>query len=107
MDELVVYKDGQIVVSKNIIQSLKDFEKMKIQLEMDEKRLRESLLEAMEKYGIYNWQSDDGSVKAIYKSGSTRKIIDSARLKKELPDIAEEYSKESETKSSVALTIEV
>ena len=105
--ELIKYENGEIEVSQNVVDLLKDFERKKVEVEIQEKQLREELLEAMEKYGITNWQTDDGSIKAIYKKASKRVTIDSARLKKELPDIAEEYSKESDVKSSVALTIEV
>lgn len=105
--ELVKYENNELVVSKNLIAQLKDFEKKRVEIEVQEKQLREELLEAMEKYNILNWQTKDGSIKAVYKKASTRTTIDSTRLKKELPDIAEEYSKTSDVKSSVALTIEV
>lgn len=105
--ELVKYENKELVVSENLIAMLKEFKKRKVEIEIKEKQLREELLEAMEKYGITNWQTDDESIKAIYKKGYTRSSIDSARLKKELPDVAEEYSKITEVKPSVELTIEV
>ena len=105
--ELLKVENGKIEVEEKAITDIKNFEKMKIQVELMEKKLREELLEAMEKYNITNWETDDKSIKAIYKHATTKTIIDSARLKKELPDIAEEYSKTSDVKSSVALTIEV
>ena len=105
--ELVRYENNELVVENEVINLLKDFQKKKIEMEIQEKQLREELLEAMEKYGVHSWQTEDGSIKAIYKKASKRTTIDTKRLKEELPDIAEEYSKESEVKSSVALTIEV
>lgn len=105
--DLVKYENGQLQVADELVSMLKDFEKKKVEMEIQEKQLREELLSAMEKYGITNWQTDDGSIKAIYKKATKRTTIDTKRLKEELPDIAEEYSKESEVKSSVALTIEV
>ena len=72
-----------------------------------EKELKESLLEAMKEHNITSWASIDGSIKAVYRAPSTRTTIDSARLKKELPDVAEEYSKTSNVKDSVSLTIEI
>lgn len=105
--ELVEYKDNELVVSDNLISMLKSFEKKRIEIEIQEKQLREELLEAMQKYDIKSWQTEDGSIKAIYKDAYTRNSIDTARLKKELPDVAEEYSKTVEVKPSVSLSIDV
>lgn len=105
--ELVKLENNQIVVSDSLVNALKEFEKKRVEIEIQEKQLKEELLESMEKYGITNWQTEDGSIKAVYRSASTRTTIDSARLKNELPDVAEEYSKTTNVKSSVSLTIEV
>ena len=105
--DIVKVENNNIEVAKDLIEEIKNFEALKIQMEIKEKELREALLEAMKKYNITNWQTDDGSIKAIYRSASTRKTIDSTRLKKELPDVAEEYSKISDVKESVSLSIEV
>ena len=48
---------------------------------------------------------EDDFVKATYKNASTRTTIDSKRLRKELPDVAEEYSKTSNVSSSVAIEV--
>ena len=42
---------------------------------------------------------------ATIKDGSTRTTIDSKRLKEECPDIYEAYSKTSEVKSSITLSV--
>ena len=105
--ELIKYEDGQIQVSQNVVKALKEFEKKKVEIEIQEKQLKEELLEAMEKHNVLSWKSDDGSISASYRKATKRVSIDTERLKKELPDIAEEYSKESDVKSSVALKIEV
>lgn len=97
----------EIELAESIITEIKNFETLKVSVELQEKKLREELLEAMKKYNISSWETPDGSIKAIYKSGTTRKNIDSKRLKEELPDIAEEYTKEVNVKESVALSIEV
>lgn len=105
--ELVEYNGKELVIANDLVSKLKEFEKRRIEIEMQEKQLREELLEAMEKYGIQNWHTEDNSIKAIYKKSYTRTSIDSKRLKEELPDIAEEYSKTTEVKPSVELKIEV
>ena len=97
----------EIELAENIIEMLKDFQRKKVEFEIQEKKLKEELLEAMEKYGITNWNTPNEDIKVIYKKATTRKTIDSARLKNELPDIAEEYTKTSDVKSSVSILIEV
>lgn len=105
--ELVEYNGKDLVVAEELINQMKEFERRRVAIEIQEKQLREELLEAMEKYGITSWQTEDESIKATYKKSYTRTSIDSKRLKEELPDIAEEYSKTTEVKSSVELKIEV
>lgn len=104
---LVKYNEelNQLEIEKSIIQQMKEYQIEKIKFEMKEKAFKEELLEAMEKYGITSWKMD--GVEIVYRSPSTRKTIDSARLKKELPDIAEEYSKTSDAKSSISISIDV
>lgn len=105
--ELVEYNGKDLVVAESVINQLKEFEKRRIAIKMQEEQLREELLEAMEKYGITSWHTEDESIKATYKKSYTRTSIDSKRLKEELPDIAEEYSKTTEVKPSIELKIEV
>lgn len=107
MEEIVRVENGKIEISNDVISSMKNFEKMRIHMEIVEKKLRESLLNAMKSNNITNWQTEDGSIKAVYKAPTTRKNIDSARLKAEMPEIAEEYSKIVNVKDSVMLTIDV
>ena len=105
--ELVKYNEEteQLEIEKSMIQYLKEYQIEKVKFEMKEKAFKEELLEAMEKYGITSWKMD--GVEITYRSPSTRTTIDSTRLKKELPDIAEEYSKTSSVKSSIAISIDV
>lgn len=107
MDLINVNEENKIELAESVIAEIKNFEALKVRVEIQEKKLREELLEAMKKYNINYWETPDGSIKATYKSATTRKNIDSKRLKEELPDIAEEYTKNVIVKESVALSIEV
>ena len=60
-------------------------------------------MEAMEKSGIKSFDSD--YVKITYVDPVEKTTIDSARLKKEQPDIAMEYSKKSMSKASIRITL--
>lgn len=107
MEEIVKIKNGEIELSNDVINSIKNFEKMKVHMEIVEKKLKEALLNAMKNNNITSWETDDGSIKAIYRAPTTRKNIDSTRLKEEMPEIAEKYSKIVNVKDSVKLTVNV
>ena len=107
MDLIKVNEENEIELAESVIAEIKNFEALKVKVEIQEQKLKEELLEAMKKYNINHWETSDGSIKAIYKNATTRKTIDSKRLKEELPDIAEEYSKVSNVKESVTLSVEV
>ena len=107
MEEIVKIKNGEIEISNDVINSIKNFEKMKVHMEIVEKKLKEALLNAMKNNNITSWETDDGSIKAIYRAPTTRKNIDSTRLKEEMPEIAEKYSKIVNVKDSITLTVNV
>ena len=73
--------------------------------EAEEKRdsLREKLLKAMEDNCIRSFENE--RIKVSYVDPIKRTSIDSTRLKKELPEIAEKYSKETVTKASLRITL--
>lgn len=103
MTELVKVENGEIVVEPEIVTQIREFEKMKAEMDLKEKELKQALKENMEKYNITTWIAD--GLCAKYKSATTRKSIDTKRLKEELPDIYEEYLKESNVSSSISLTV--
>ena len=59
---------------------------------------------AMEKYEITEPYEDD-YIKVTYRKATKRTTVDSKRLKDELPDVYEEYSKTSDVASSVSVEI--
>lgn len=91
MKELVEIKDNTILVAETAIEKLKDFQKMKLQMDLYEKELKEKLKEAMKQCGIKQL-----AIKGLYADITQvkgKETIDSARLKKELPEVAKEYTK--------------
>ena len=65
--------------------------------------IKVALLSEMEKRAVKTVETD--RVKITYVLPQTRTTIDSARLKKERPEIAEEYSKTTQIGASVRLTL--
>jgi predicted phage-related endonuclease len=102
MNELVKVENGNITIVPEELQRLKQYQEIKLKAEMLEKEIKQQLLIAMENNGIKKWNNDVFS--AIYVAETQRTSIDTKRLKEELPDIAEEYSKTSNVKSSVRVS---
>lgn len=77
--------------------------RMKKELDEQEKQLKEKLVEAMEAYDVKSFENDQ--IKMTYVAPTTRSTIDSTRLKKDHPDIVEQYSKTSNVSASVRVTV--
>lgn len=82
---------------------IKECEERKKKAEEDAKELRNALLEAMEKGAVKTFENDN--IRITYVAPSTRSTIDSARLKKDLPEIAEKYQKQTSVKASLKITL--
>ena len=102
MNELVKVENGTITIVPEELQRLKQYQEIKLKAEMLEKEIKQQLLIAMENNGIKKWSND--VFNAIYVAETQRTSIDTKRLKEELPDIAEEYSRISNVKSSVRVS---
>lgn len=98
-DELIQFKSA---VPKTI-QQITQIVKMKKQLDEQEKQLKEQLVKAMEAYDVKSFEND--VIKMTYVAPTTRSTIDSTRLKKDHPDIAEAYTKVSNVSASVRVTV--
>ena len=102
MNNLVEVKDNKISVSEETIKKIRGLEEVRLEAEMMMKELKEELIEKMEANGITESFETNG-LKVIYKSPTKRNTLDSKKIKEDLPDIYEKYSKTSDVKSSVSL----
>ena len=103
MKELVKIENCEITVAEEIVNKIIEFNKAKKEMEYQEKLLKDGLMGAMTNLGIKKFIIN--GLSATIKDGSTRTTIDSKRLKEECPDIYETYSKTSEVKSSITLSV--
>ncbi|MDO5361948.1 MAG: hypothetical protein Q4F03_04780 [Eubacteriales bacterium] len=87
----------------DVLKAITDITVEKKKLDEQEKLMKEKLLHAMEEHGIKSFEN--AKVKFMYVAPSTRTSIDSAKLKKELPEVAEHYSKTSKVSASVRITV--
>lgn len=91
---------------QEIMPALKQLQELEVhsaKLEEVKKQLKEDLLNAMEKYGVKKW--DNEVMIVTYTAPTTRTSIDSAKLKKDLPEVFNEYSKTSKVKSSIKIKL--
>lgn len=86
-----------------IMQKIVDLNIQKKQLEAQDKDVRQQLEKVMGEYGIKQFEND--LLKVTYVEPTTRTTIDSTKLKKELPAIAEKYTKVSQVKGSVRIEV--
>lgn len=86
-----------------VIKAIADLTIQKKKIEEQEKGMRAQLIKAMEQYGVKKFESD--SVTFTYTAPTTRNSIDSAKLKKELPDVAAKYTKTSNVSASVKIEV--
>ena len=104
MNEIVKIENNEIIINNEWIEKYKEFKRVQLEMDIAEKEFKEELKNAMELIGKENIILDGFS--ASLRKGSTRTTLDTARIKKELPQIYEEYSKTSETPSSIILKVE-
>ena len=86
-----------------IIKSIAELDSKKKYLEMQDAELRRKLQEAMDAHGIRSFEND--LLKISYVEPTTKASIDSKKLKAELPEIAEKYTKISPVKGYVKIVV--
>lgn len=104
MNELVKIENNDIVIDSDFIEKYRNFKKLQLEMELMEKDLKAKLKDAMEMLGKDKVIVNGFSAKI--KAGYTTSRFDSARFKKECPDIYNEYVKESSVSSSITLEVE-
>lgn len=95
--------DSQLTQLYEIEALIKGIEEQKKQAELKALELRSALLEAMEQNGVSSFENEN--IKLTYIAPSVRTNIDSAKLKKEMPQIAEKYTKQTNVKASLRITL--
>lgn len=102
----------KVVAGEDEVQMAKllEVEQSIVRLEDEAKRMKEVrqqyvdyMLAEMKKRGVKTLETDN--IKLTVKDAYKRTSIDTAALKKDLPDVAKKYSKESEVKASLIIKI--
>jgi len=98
-----LFSEGELMSIKNALGALAELETVRKQVDEVLDAAKEKLASYMESHSVTELVSE--GVTAKFRAGYERTSIDSAKLKKLYPDIAEECSKTSVTKGSVTLSI--
>ena len=103
----VIHEENQMVAFKSsvlaITQSIANIAKQKEKLDAEDKKMREELQKAMESYGVDSFENEH--VKITHIGATTKTSVDSKKLKAELPDIYQKYSKVSNVGGYVKITV--
>lgn len=97
-------KTDVVSLDKKVPQAIKAMTDLLVQqkaLEQQVSDMREVIKAAMEQYGVKSFENDD--IKITYIAETTRTSVDTTKLKKEHPEIAEVYKKVSQVKSTVKI----
>lgn len=104
MDLITRTEAGDIVATKEAIETIRDFEIKIKELKEKEDELKKRLIAEMEANKVLSLKSDLLSI--TYVAPTTRESLDSKTLKEELPDIYDAYCKISPVKASVRIKVE-
>lgn len=107
-----IYSEPGLVIANELLAraqeaelELKRAEEAKKEAEATAKEYRQKLYEAMKQQNLSSFETADKSMLITRVAETTKISIDSAKLKKELPEIAEKYSKTSTVSGYVKITI--
>ena len=105
-EELEQTKAEVVTLDQKVPEAIKAMTNLLVQQKEIERQvsdMRDTLKVAMEHWNIKSFENDD--IKMTYIAATERKSIDSTRLKKEHPEIAEAYQKTSQVKATVKIEI--
>ncbi len=102
-NELIKVENDNLIINEEYVKKYRQFLELKSYIDLADKEIKQSAKDYMEATGKTNIQA--GGLIFEYRKGTTRTSLDSKKLKEELPDIYEEYSKTSEVASSVVIKV--
>lgn len=103
MNEIVKITDGQLIATKDYMNTYLEKKKIAEEFELMDKEFKQAVRDIMDKNNIEKISGP--GIYAELKWSKGRKSIDTKRLEQELPDIYEEYLKQGDPYSSLTLKI--
>ena len=104
MNDLVKIENNEIVVTEEkFIDEYANYLKWKKETELKDKEFKQALADKMEQLGKKSISV--GKLVITLKKATTRTSIDTKKLKEELPDVYQDYSKTTPVASSVTISV--
>jgi len=101
--QLVTLDNEKLAALRQIEMEIANCEQKVKEYKVEQERIKDGLLEIMKAHNVKKYEGD--LIMLTYVAPSTRTSIDSKKLKEELPDIYEQFSKTSDVKESLRITI--
>lgn len=98
-----IVTDQQIAAIEQAERIIAEAETAKKEAESRIAEIKAAMMKAMEENAVKTFETD--KIKVTYVLPSERQTVDTARLKKEMPEIAEKFSKTTKTAASLRITI--
>lgn len=105
MNEMIKVENNNLIVADEIINKMKEFQKIKKEIAEKENQLKQSLLDVMDKYSIEKWTSPDENLTVNYIPDTFMRKFDSTKFKKDYPELYDEYLTFSNKKGYVKLQV--
>ena len=103
MDNLIVIEQNTALLNPEVSSKLAEFERMAKEIKAKEDELKQRILAEMESNGILKIETDELIIN--YIAPSSRETFDSKALRKDNPDLYDEYVKISAVSASVRMKL--
>ena len=103
MDNLIVIEQNTALLNPEASSKLAEFERMAKEIKAKEDELKQRILAEMEANGILKIETDELIIN--YIAPSSRETFDSKALRKDNPDLYDEYIKISPVSASVRMKL--
>lgn len=103
MNDLITCENGKYILKQGVSRRLAEYEKIIKRLKEQEDELKNSIMTAMEEYGVIKIDTDDVTVS--YIAATARESFDSKKFKKDKPDMYDEYCNINPVKASIRIKL--
>lgn len=103
MNDLITCENGNYILKQEVGRQLAEYENIIKRLKEQEDDLKNSIMAAMEEYGVIKIDTDDVTVS--YIAATAREYFDSKKFKKDKPDLYDEYCNIKPVKPSIRIKL--
>ena len=101
--DMITVVNGAGVLAPETVAKIAEYEKAKKEIEAKDKALRDAIKAEMEALNLVKIENEDISIS--YTAPHTSLRLDTGRLKKEKPDVYDDFLKVSPVGSSIKITL--